>query len=150
MTFKEKPFKLISLVYIFLFQIWFVLQYYILLLKSNMDGRKKSEELKRLSTESLNINAKNAWENVHFECHKNTVHHKNCNRFFPDLKKIYLNSEIVVANVIDYHHNKQIKDNREKLKSLVELIIFFSRKYIVFRGHKDDGNIRLSTNPKTE
>lgn len=45
-----------------------------------------------------------------------------------------------VINLINTERKKQVKENRNRLKPIVESIIFSGRQNIPFRGHRDHGN----------
>lgn len=45
-----------------------------------------------------------------------------------------------VINLINTERKKQVEENRNLLKPIVESIIFLGRQNIPFRGHRDHGN----------
>ena len=52
-------------------------------------------------------------------------------------------------NQINTERLKQIKENRLRLRPIVESIIFLGRQNVPFRGHRDDGLLQ-STSPVNE
>ncbi|KAF0749732.1 52 kDa repressor of the inhibitor of the protein kinase-like [Aphis craccivora] len=71
----------------------------------------------------------------------NNLYHKNCIQFAIDFQKTYLNPETVVVNILDSQRMKVIKENCERLKPIIETIIFLGKQNIALRGHRDDGNL---------
>lgn len=43
-----------------------------------------------------------------------------------------------VYNQIDSSHKKQVMENRNYIKQLIEIILYLSRQGISFRGHRED------------
>jgi len=104
---------------------------------STKGGRRNTEQLKNLVTQPLKNFAKLTGKDGYLDKHNN----KNCIQFAIDFQKTYLNPETVVVNILDSQRMKLIKENRERLKPIVETIIFLGRQNIAFRGHRDDGNL---------
>lgn len=80
-------------------------------------------------------------EDGYLESHQNNIYHKNCVQFAFDFKKNYMKPGNIVANLIDTQRMKEIKENRQRLKPIIESIIFLGRQNIALRGHRDDGQL---------
>ncbi|XP_016664821.2 52 kDa repressor of the inhibitor of the protein kinase-like [Acyrthosiphon pisum] len=116
-------------------------KYCVIFLVSKKCGRRNTEQLKNLVTEPLKNFAKLTGKYGYLDKHNNNLYHKNCNQFAIDFQKTYLNPETIVVNILDSQRMRLIKENRERLKPILETIIFLGRQNIAFRGHRDDGNL---------
>lgn len=119
-------------------------KYCVIFLTSTKGGRRSTEQLNKLVTKPLNKFAKLTGKDGDLESHNNSIYHKNCIQFGIDFQKTYLNPETVVINMLDTHRMNQVKENRDRLKPIVETILFLGRQNIAFRGHRDDGRLSIS------
>jgi len=119
-------------------------KYCVIFLVSTKGGRRNTEQLKNLVTQPLKNFAKLTGKDGYLDKHNNNLYHKNCIQFAIDFQKTYLNPQTVVVNILDSQRMKLIKENRERLKPIVETIIFLGRQNIAFRGHRDDGNLMMT------
>lgn len=53
----------------------------------------------------------------------------------------YKNPQNEIINMVSTHRNKQILENRERLKPIIESIIFLARQNIPLRGNHDSGKL---------
>lgn len=116
-------------------------KYCVIFLVSTKSGRRNTEQLKNLVTEPLKSFEKLTGKDGYLDRHNSNLYHKNCNQFAIDFQKTYLNPETVVVIILDSQRIKIIKENRERLKPILQTIIFLGRQNIAFRGHRDDGNL---------
>lgn len=57
----------------------------------------------------------------------------------------YNNPKLQINNLLDTKRMQEIKENQERLIPIIESIIFLGRQNIPFRGHRDDGQLCLSS-----
>lgn len=57
----------------------------------------------------------------------------------------YNNPKFQINNLLDTKRMQEIKENQERLIPIIESIIFLGRQNIPFRGHRDDGQLCLSS-----
>jgi len=53
--------------------------------------------------------------------------------------KTYHNPQLDILNQMSSQRLQQVSENRERLRPIVESIIFLGRQNIPLRGHRDDG-----------
>lgn len=53
------------------------------------------------------------------------------------------NIELSVINQVSAQRLRQVKENRSRLRTIVETLIFLERQNIPLRGHRDDGRLDL-------
>ncbi|CAH1104591.1 unnamed protein product [Psylliodes chrysocephalus] len=61
-----------------------------------------------------------------------------------NLIKIDENPEIDVRNTLDQERQRQILENKLRLKPIIESVIFLERQNIPFRGHRHRGSLVIS------
>lgn len=115
-------------------------KYCLIFLVSTKGGRRNTQQLKNLVTEPLKNFAKLTGKDGYLEKHNNNLYHKSCIQFAIDFQKTYPNPETVV-NILDSQRMKLVTENRERLKPIIETIIFLGKQNIALRGHRDDGNL---------
>ncbi|CAH1107908.1 unnamed protein product [Psylliodes chrysocephalus] len=76
--------------------------------------------------------------------HDKSVYHSKAVTEGHNLKKIYENPEIDVRNTLDQERQRQILENKLRLKPIIESVIFLGRQNIAFRGHRDRGSLVVS------
>jgi len=104
--------------------------------------------LKSLVIEPLKKFAKLLGKDGYLETHDNNLYHKNSVLNGKQFLKSFNNPELEVVNQINSQRLKQVKENRSRLKPIIESFIFLGRQNIALRGHRDDGSINdLSDNP---
>ncbi|XP_025190424.1 52 kDa repressor of the inhibitor of the protein kinase-like [Melanaphis sacchari] len=74
------------------------------------------------------------------EVHSKNIYHINCVQVADDFMKTFNNPQKEVINLINSERMKQITENRNRLKPIVESIIFLGRQNIPLRGHRDHGD----------
>lgn len=57
----------------------------------------------------------------------------------------YKNPKKEIVNILNSNGMKTVAENRERLKPIVESIIFLGRQNIALRGHRDQGRINTSS-----
>ncbi|CAH1101928.1 unnamed protein product [Psylliodes chrysocephalus] len=76
--------------------------------------------------------------------HDKSVYHSKAVTEGHNLIKIYENPEIDVRNTLDQERQRQILENKLRLKPIIESVIFLGRQHIPFRGHRDQGSLVVS------
>jgi len=61
----------------------------------------------------------------------------------------YEQPEKEVINMIDSERKRQILENRERIRPIIETIIFLVRQNIPLRGHIDDGDLLTMASSNT-
>lgn len=113
-------------------------------------GRFKTVHLKNLVTQPLTSFAKVLGKDGDLMTHENCDYHKNAVTSAKQFLVRDENPELNIANQIDDHRLKQIKENRARLEPIVESIIFLGRQNIALRGHRDDGPLDLEKSDVNE
>lgn len=83
------------------------------------------------------LDCQNGTLNMHA---RNKYHHNAV-----DSGKIFLRTYLFpgkdIINQVCSQRVQQIKDNRERLRPIIESLIFCGRQNITLRGHRDDGSL---------
>lgn len=87
-----------------------------------------------LVTEPL-IKWKKALE--YFRRHEKTSYHQNCLQSAEELIKIYKNEKLDVVTQLNTALAEKIQENREKLTSILKILIFCGRQNLSLRGHEE-------------
>jgi len=89
-------------------------------------------------------------EHGSLQTHADSVYHKKAVDKGENFIKSYLNPERSVGNQLDNKRLAEIVDNRNRLKPIIETVIFLGRLNIPFRGHHDDGNVLAEKTPSPQ
>ncbi|KAL4100753.1 hypothetical protein QTP88_020785 [Uroleucon formosanum] len=73
--------------------------------------------------------------------HNNNKYHLNAVRAGKDFLKTYSCPKKQVINQISTQRLEQVKENRERLRPIIETLIFCGQQNIAIRGHRDDGKL---------
>lgn len=73
------------------------------------------------------------------EKHSTNKYHTNALLVATDFLSRYKNPQKEILNVLNTSRMKLVMENRERLKPIIESIIFLGRQNISFRGHNDSG-----------
>jgi len=79
-----------------------------------------------------------------FQSHSRHLYHKNAMQVAIDFLDRNQKSSKEIINLMRTQRMQQITENRERLKPIIECIIFLGRQNLAFRGHRDQG--KLNTN----
>jgi len=71
--------------------------------------------------------------------HNNNKYHINAIIARKDFLKTYSCSKKQVINQIFTQRHEQVKENRERLRPIIETLIFCGQQNITIRGHRYDG-----------
>jgi len=115
--------------------------YCTLFLVQNTGGKQNTEQLKKLVTVPLKKYAKLLGKHGDLETHSNNEYHKNAILRSEDFVRTHLCPDKRVDNLLNTERYRQVTENRNRLKPIVESIIFLGRQNIAFRGHRDQGNL---------
>nr|CAI5866551.1 unnamed protein product [Callosobruchus analis] len=80
-------------------------------------------------------------KNGSLQSHENHIYHKRAVQSAEDFIKFYHDPNRDVANQLDKKRLAEIEDHRNRLKAIIETVIFLGRQNIPFRGHRDDGEV---------
>uniref|UniRef100_A0A2S2P349 Repressor of the inhibitor of the protein kinase n=1 Tax=Schizaphis graminum TaxID=13262 RepID=A0A2S2P349_SCHGA len=108
---------------------------------SNKGGKDNNVELKKLVNEPLNKYAKLLGKDGDLEKHSLNLYHLNALTSATDFLNCYKNPQKEIINIVNTSRMKQVIENKERLKPIIESIIFLGRQNIAFRGHNDSGNL---------
>ncbi|KAL4113018.1 hypothetical protein QTP88_016722 [Uroleucon formosanum] len=73
--------------------------------------------------------------------HNNNKYHLNAVRAGKDFLKTYSCPKKQVINQISTQRLEQVKENCERLRPIIETLIFCGQQNIAIRGHRDDGKL---------
>ncbi|CAG9763586.1 unnamed protein product [Ceutorhynchus assimilis] len=76
--------------------------------------------------------------------HESNRYHQEAMQHMESFITTIENPEKNIINLLDSKRTGQIKQNRERLRPIIETIIFLGRQNIPLRGHRDYGKIDLS------
>lgn len=80
------------------------------------------------------------------EAHSKLQYHIECLLIAEDFKHRYQNPDKDIINIINTERINQINENRNRLKPIIETIIFLGRQNISLRGHHDSGDFFQKVN----
>ncbi|KAL4113575.1 hypothetical protein QTP88_017182 [Uroleucon formosanum] len=80
------------------------------------------------------------------EVHQNNLYHKYALQRADQFKSTILNPEKNILNLVNADRLKNITENKERLKCIIQSIIFFGKQNIPLRGHRDDGALLANDN----
>ncbi|XP_022163133.1 uncharacterized protein LOC111028709 [Myzus persicae] len=112
-----------------------------LLCFQNTGGEQNTEQLKKLVRVPLKKYAKLLGKHGDLETHSNNDYHKNATLRSEDFVRTNHCPDKRVDNLLGTERYRQVTENRNRLKPIVESIIFLGRQNIAFRGHRDQGNL---------
>lgn len=112
---------------------WLVLSYvhkghyckYCVLFSSEFGGHQKGSHLQSLVTKPVTTFAKLLGEDGSLESHERNEYHKKSVEADKNFIKTYLHPENAVLNQVVTHRIEKIAENQQRLRPIVETIIFF-------------------------
>ncbi|XP_050065586.1 52 kDa repressor of the inhibitor of the protein kinase-like [Aphis gossypii] len=107
-------------------------------------GKDKNVTLNKFVNFPLNKYAKILGVDGDFQSHSRHLYHKNAMQVPIDFLDRYKNPQKEIINLMSTQRMQQITENRERLRPIIECIIFLGRQNLAFRGHRDQG--KLNTN----
>ncbi|CAI6375727.1 unnamed protein product [Macrosiphum euphorbiae] len=107
---------------------------------SDKGGRYKTIQLFKFVSKPFQKYAKLLGKDGDLEIHSRNHYHVACVEVADNFMTTFNNPKKEVINLINTERKKQIEENRNRLKPIVESIIFLGRQNIPFRGHRDHGN----------
>lgn len=107
---------------------------------SDKGGRYKTIQLSKFVSKLLQKYAKLLGKDGDLEGHSRNHHHVTCVQIADNFMITFNNPKKKVINLVNTERQKQVEENRNRLKLIVESIIFLSRQNIPLRGHRDHGN----------
>lgn len=120
-------------------------KYCTLFVTGHVGGYTKSVTLQKLVTKPLQSFSKLLGQDGALDVHNNNLYHRQAVTSATQFLRSYHNPEKEIINQISFHRLVQIKENRERLKPIIKTLIFLGRQNIPLRGHRDEGNINLSS-----
>lgn len=113
-------------------------------------GHNKGMVAQNLVTRPLTSFAKLLGKDGFIQTHENTAYHKVCVQAGLDFLQSYHNPDKSIDNQINSQRLKQVQENRERLRPIIESIVFLGRQNIPLRGHRDDGRLDEEAGPSNE
>lgn len=110
-------------------------------------GHNKGVHLQSLVTKSVTSFAKLLGRDGCLETHERNAYHRESVEAGKNFIKTYTSPEEAVVNKVITQRLQQVQENRERLRPIIESIIFLGRQNIPLRGHRDDGNLHLQEDP---
>ncbi|KAL4082395.1 hypothetical protein QTP88_029993 [Uroleucon formosanum] len=119
-------------------------------LNTKLQRSKNTMPLKCLVTEPLTKFAKLLGKDGYLESHSRNIYHKNAVQNGKSFLHIYNNPQNKITNKLNTAHYEQVKENRSRLKPIIDSLIFLGKQNIAIRGHRDDGSIFDDSQKPTE
>lgn len=104
------------------------------------EGGKNSQLLGSLVLKKFD-NWKHAVEN--FNKHSSLEYHKQCLSDASNFSNVLKNPETSIINMIQAERMKQVLENRQNIKPIIEAIMLCGRQNMPLRGHRDWGRIHV-------
>ena len=104
-------------------------------------GIHKTVALQNLVTQPLKSFKKLTGKDGALTIHDQNLYHRQATEAAQDFLYIYENPGADVSSKVNQQLAEEIRDNRNRLKPIVESIIFLGRQNISFRGHRDNGSL---------
>lgn len=108
-------------------------------------GKDKNVTLNKFVNSPLTKFAKIMGADGDFSVHSNHLYHKNAVQVALDFLNTYKNPQTEIVNVLNSNRMKTVAENRERLRPIIESILFLGRQNIALRGHRDQGILNTST-----
>lgn len=108
-------------------------------------GVNKSTSLNKLVINPLCKFSKLLGKTGDLMVHDSSKYHREAVEAADNFLKTYENPEKEIINILDAKRASQIRENREKLRPIIESILFLGRQNIPLRGHRDYGRIMPNT-----
>ena len=106
-----------------------------------VSGSNKHVALQKLVVKPLTTFAKLLGKDGDLCIHERHQYHKDAVESAQHFIKSYHEPSNNILNKINVQRNRQVHENIEGLKPIVETIIFLGRQNIPLRGHRDDGRL---------
>ncbi|XP_075063917.1 52 kDa repressor of the inhibitor of the protein kinase-like [Mixophyes fleayi] len=116
-------------------------KYCALFFTATMGGSHKHVTLQKLVKKPLTVFAKLLGKDGDLCTHEKRQYHRNSVQAAKDFLNTHCAPERNVMNRISSQRLQQIQENRQRLKPIVETILFLGRQNIPLRGHRDDGEL---------
>lgn len=113
---------------------------------SDKGGKDRATPLKKFVNEPLKKYAKLWGKDSDLEVHRKLQYHIECLLIAEDFKHRYQNPDKDIINIMNTERINQINENRNRLKPIIETIIFLGRQNIPLRGHHDSGDFFQKVN----
>jgi hypothetical protein len=104
-------------------------------------GGQKTVPLQKFVTKPLKNFKDIAGRNGDLETHANNIYHKRAAEQGIAFLRTFNKPNLEVINRLHQQRLKEVEENRNRLRPIVETIIFLGRQNLAFRGHRDDGSI---------
>lgn len=102
---------------------------------------KNTETLKGFVTQPVIKYDKLYGKDGRLVTHESNHYHQKAAESATNFKYVYEQPEVSVINQIDTRNRAIVQENRERIRPIIESVIFLGRQNIPFRGHRDDGRI---------
>ncbi|XP_053547017.1 52 kDa repressor of the inhibitor of the protein kinase-like [Bombina bombina] len=103
--------------------------------------------LGKLVTEPLTNFKKLKGKEGDLEVHARLVYHRESVIEGKAFLKTYHSPDNEIVNQINSHRLQKVKENQERIRPIIESIIFLGRQNIPLRGHRDDGALMDDSTP---
>uniref|UniRef100_A0A8C5QST3 Repressor of the inhibitor of the protein kinase n=1 Tax=Leptobrachium leishanense TaxID=445787 RepID=A0A8C5QST3_9ANUR len=111
-------------------------------------GHNKGMALGKLVMELLTNFKKLKGKEEDLEVHARLVYHQESVVEGNAFLKTYHSPDNEIVNQINLHRLQKVKENRERIRPIIESIIFLGRQNIPLRGHRDDGALMDDSTPE--
>lgn len=120
-------------------------KYCTLFVTAAMGGSHKHVPLQKLVKQPLTVFAKLLGKDGDLSTHEKQQYHGNAVETAKDFLKTYYVPQENIMNRINSQRLQQVQENRQRLKPVVESILFLGRQNIPLRGHRDDGELNVES-----
>jgi len=108
-------------------------------------GRDKNVTLNKFVNSPLTKFAKIMSVDGDFSVHSNNLYHKSAVQVAIEFLNTFKNPQNEIVNILNSNRMKTVTENRERLRPIIESILFLGRQNIALRGHRDQGVLNIST-----
>jgi len=108
-------------------------------------GRDKNVTLNKFVNSPLIKFAKIMGVDGDFSVLSNNLYHKNAVQVAIEFLNTFKNPQNDIVNILNSNRMKTVTENRERLRPIIESVLFLGRQNIALRGHRDPGVLNIST-----
>jgi hypothetical protein len=108
-------------------------------------GSHKHVPLEKFVTKPLTVFAKLLGKDGDINMHEKLDYHRHAVEAGKEFLKTYYAPEHDIINRVNTQRLEQVQENRQRLKPIIETLVFLGRQNIALRGHRDDGDLVLDS-----
>lgn len=125
-------------------------KYCTLFVTAGMGGSHKHVPLQKLVTQPITVFANLLGKDGDLCSHERQQYHRDAVDSAKNFLKTCYEPHDNIMNQINSQRLHQVQENRQRLKPIIESILFLGRQNIALRGHRDDGKLHCDSFSLTE